>query len=1133
MNNDFSLNQGQMAQYGEYSSTNNSGEDILQATSKGETNFQTSTGFDEQYGSSYDVLQATSTAEGNGAQNGEYQSTDPIIDPGFNLGDFQTTDNATNVLDNQNASYDVLQATSAAGGDAQYGEYKSTNKNEGISSAEELINKYDFTTSTPIADTNQNTENIQGFDINAYQSSDVNSLINTENLTTSTPITDQNTGFDFGEYQTTDTTSNLQNMNEILHQSIEPEEGITGTIPDSSPLVDTNTNIESNIDTNIGFDATAFTTTEQKTTEAASQNFDFNNFDANTFTTSNQTQEFQTGESLVENTGIIDTTDYSKIGLNNEPTFDFSAFQTTTPIVDEKATTTAKTIETKTYQQYQPVVENKSNIETTDLTKNTEEFDINQYLTSVDYTTPTFDNTSYTKNDTTYDITPYFDSTGFSTNSPAETKTTVKTTTTTTQNQVTSPIVDVTSAFSSTSAEDTGLNIDIDKLLSTQNYNTGVTFTEYQTDTQISPKIIETTSIPKPTPIPNIKQAPLPVQTKTTTQVIKQAPIPVQTTTQIIKQAPLPVQTKTTTQVIKQAPIPVQTTTQVIKQAPIPEQTTTQIIKQESPIVDTGLTLGNLESFQQFDTNEIFKNYDSTKYQDFSIDELISSSPTIPVSVDHPVRIPQTTLPKPAPIPQVTVQKPLPVSQVPISEPIVIPPEPTKVDIPEFRPSVPVTIPETIPSFPVNIPEPMTSIPVTIPQPIIPTTLDTGATFGEHKTIVSQADNIQTTFTPPVQNIQTYTTTIPTPAPVQIPMPTPVSQSITVKVPKVQKVIVPKIQKVYVPSKKKIYVKRSSSVPRIAGTTVGYAQSSFVPPQAQIVRVPSTTSITVPKTLPYAQTSFVPPPTPVVAVPRPIPYAQKSVTVVQQPVTPVQTPVAVPRPIPYAQTSFVPPPTPVVPVQTPVAVPRPIPYAQKSVTVVPPPLVQSTATPIATVQPLSVPTIPISAKPPLPTVQSVIQTSSIATPQPQIIQTPMPAASVLGVPNVVKSTVPVQPVPALPVKSIVSQVVPRPVAPVSPVIPAQPIVGQLPQAMSQLPINNINGNPILNRGVMQPVSGMNRPIAYNANTYRPISLGRNVRPHNIGGYRTTSVGSVGSYGNTGNMNRPLQYGTRTYNARRL
>ena len=951
MNNDFSLNQGQMAQYGEYSSTNNSGEDILQATSKGETNFQTSTGFDEQYGSSYDVLQATSTAEGNGAQNGEYQSTDPIIDPGFNLGDFQTTDNATNVLDNQNASYDVLQATSAAGGDAQYGEYKSTNKNEGISSAEELINKYDFTTSTPIADTNQNTENIQGFDINAYQSSDVNSLINTENLTTSTPITDQNTGFDFGEYQTTDTTSNLQNMNEILHQSIEPEEGITGTIPDSSPLVDTNTNIESNIDTNIGFDATAFTTTEQKTTEAASQNFDFNNFDANTFTTSNQTQEFQTGESLVENTGIIDTTDYSKIGLNNEPTFDFSAFQTTTPIVDEKATTTTKTIETKTYQQYQPVVENKSNIETTDLTKNTEEFDINQYLTSVDYTTPTFDNTSYTKNDTTYDITPYFDSTGFSTNSPAETKTTVKTTTTTTQNQVTSPIVDVTSAFSSTSAEDTGLNIDIDKLLSTQNYNTGVTFTEYQTDTQISPKIIETTSIPKPTPIPNIKQAPLPVQTKTTTQVIKQAPlpvqtktttqvikqapIPVQTTTQIIKQAPLPVQTKTTTQVIKQAPIPVQTTTQVIKQAPlpvqtktttqvikqapIPEQTTTQIIKQESPIVDTGLTLGNLESFQQFDTNEIFKNYDSTKYQDFSIDELISSSPTIPVSVDHPVRIPQTTLPKPAPIPQVTVQKPLPVSQVPISEPIVIPPEPTKVDIPEFRPSVPVTIPETIPSFPVNIPEPMTSIPVTIPQPIIPTTLDTGATFGEHKTIVSQADNIQTTFTPPVQNIQTYTTTIPTPAPVQIPMPTPVSQSITVKVPKVQKVIVPKIQKVYVPSKKKIYVKRSSSVPRIAGTTVGYAQSSFVPPQAQIVRVPSTTSITVPKTLPYAQTSFVPPPTPVVAVPRPIPYAQKSVTVVQQPVTPVQTPVAVPRPIPYAQASFVPPPTPVVPVQTPVA----------------------------------------------------------------------------------------------------------------------------------------------------------------------------------------------------------------------
>ena len=1109
MNNDFSLDQGQIAQYGEYSSTNHSGEDILQATSKGETNFQTSTGLEEQYGSSYDVLQATSTAEGNGVQYGEYQSIDPIIDPGFNLGDFQTTDNTTNVLDNQNgSSYDVLQATSAAGGDAQYGEYKSTNKNEGISSAEDLINNYDFTTSTPIADTNQNTENIQGFDINAYQSSDVNSLINTENLTTSTPITDQNTGFDWGEYQTTDTTSNLQNINEILHQSIEPEEGITGTIPDSSPLVDTNTNIENIIDTNIGFDSTAFTTTEQKTTETAGQNFDFNNFDANTFTTSNQTQEFETGESLVENTGIIDTTDYSKIGLNNESTFNFNDFQTSTPIVDKKATTTTKTIDTKTYQQYQPLVENKPNIETTDLTKNTEEFDINQYLTSVDYTTPSLDNTSYTKNDTTYDITPYFDSTDFSTNSPAETKTTVKTTTTTTtQNQVTSPIVDVTSAFSSTSAEDTGLNLDIDKLLSTQNYDTGATFTEYQTDTQIYPKIIETTSITKPTPIPNIKQAPLPVQTKTTTQVIKQAPMPVQTTT-------------------------------------------TQIIKQESPIVDTGLTLGNLESIHQFDTNEIFKNYDSTNYQDFSIDELISSSPTIPISVDHPVRIPQTELPKPVPIPQVTVQKPLPVSQVPISEPIIIPPEPTKVDIPEFRPSVPVTIPEKIPSFPVTIPEPMPSIPVTIPQPIIPKTLDTGATFGEPKTIVNNVDNIQTTFTPPVQNIQTYTTTIPTPPPVQniqtttttiptpppiqIPTPTPLSQSITVKVPKVQKVIVPKIQKVYVPSKKKIYVKRSSSVPRIVASTGGYAQSSFVPPQTQIVRVPSTTSIIVPKTLPYAQTSFAPMPNPVVAVPRPIPYAQKSVTVVQQPAVPVQTPIAVPRPVPYAQSSFVPPPTPVVPVQTPVAVPRPIPYAQKSITVVPQPVVQSNATPIATIQPLSVPTIPISAaKPPLPTVQSIIQTSSIATPQPQIMQTPMPVASVLGVPNVVKSTVPVQPVPALPVKSIASQVVPQPVSPVSPIIPAQPIVGQLPQTMTQLPINNINGNQILNRGVMQPVLGMNRPIAYNANTYRPISLGRNLRPHDIGGYRTTSVGSVGSFGNTGNMNRPLQYGTRTYNARRL
>ena len=1085
LNNDFSLNQGQGAEFGEYSATK-SGQnsqpnfdssmeinlnenkgyedyqkttneigldseyapaegDFLQTADAGETDFKTSTGIEGQYESSFDVLQATSSAEGK-YEYGEYQSTnnmegggfsvddnafksnDPIIDPQFNLGDFQTTETTTNGLDNQ---YDILQATSSGEGEAQFGEYKATTNNEGISSAEDLINTNDFTTSTPIIDINQNTENTQGFDINAYQTTDTTE-VNTENLAISNPVNDANTGFDFGEYQTTEqtteqtaeTTSNLQNLNEILHQSIEPEEGATGGYTEPTQLVDTDTLNENtqnfdfgeykttNIDTNTGFDATAFTTNEPQTTDTTEQNFDFNNFD-----------------------------------FGNQQT-----------------TTTTTTTETNNYQQTEPTFQ--TNIESSP------EFDINQYLTS----TPTTESTTINTTNTT--------------NVP--------------------PV-------------NTGIDMDIDKLLSTQNYGTGETISEYQTNTQESPQIIETNN------------------------------------------EPLPIQ-----------PI----NTEIINEASIPVQTTTQIINQQEPIVDTGLTLGNLESTPKLDTNEIFGKTENN--QDFSIDELISSSPSIPVSVDRPVCLPQTTIPKPVPIP---TEIPMPQATIPKTEQITIPPITTT-----------------------------TTAPATLAEPIIPTNLETGATFGEYKTITNNVNNIQPTFTPPVQTL----TTIPTPVTTQIPqpIPPPVPRKI-VKVPKIKKVFVPKIKKVYVPSKKKIYIKRSSSVPSMIGRGVEYAQSPFAP-QAQIVRVPSATSISVPKTIPYAQNTLVHPPMPITqvptqaviprpipyaqnsipvvtqpavpvqttVVPRPIPYSQNSIPVVTQPVVPVQPPVAVPRPIPYAQKSVTVVPPPTVPVQVPAIVPRPIPYAQNSIPVVPsqvvpaqtpvviprqipysqnsipvitqpavpvqvpavvpqvatptvipvqtpavvpgpvpysqnsvpvvtPPVVQAPSTPITTLQTLPVQTIPITAaKPPLPTVQNMIQTSAVAPSQPQIVQTPMPVASVLGVPNTVNTTVPIQPVIPLPVKSIDSQVV-QPITQITP--PPQTIIGQ--------PLNITPVNQIINRAGMPTTLGMNRPAGYSSSTYRPNGLRNNIMPYQrVGGYRNTNVG---------NMNRPLQYGSRTYNARRL
>ena len=239
-NNDILLQQGEGAQFGEYTATksshpaqsnfsssldgiqsggesngeyqtttneiamdseyNPSGGDILQATSEGITlgdlkRASMKGGFGTQLGTSYDVLQATSVAESGNAQFGEYKSTTTkvngeksqftqsvdnkfstgegfdinafqannpvesnaqIIDQGFNLGDFNTTDSETKVnSEGFNTQFDIFQTTSSAHDTgAQFGEYQTTTSayTQKAQSAEANLDENAFTASTPLKD---------------------------------------------------------------------------------------------------------------------------------------------------------------------------------------------------------------------------------------------------------------------------------------------------------------------------------------------------------------------------------------------------------------------------------------------------------------------------------------------------------------------------------------------------------------------------------------------------------------------------------------------------------------------------------------------------------------------------------------------------------------------------------------------------------------------------------------------------------------------------------------------------------------------------------------------------------------------------------------------------------------------
>ena len=1164
------------AEFGEYQKTTNeiamdydnnpSGGDILQATSSGVTlgNFGAITtkvtDFNTQYGTSFDSM-----------------DVNPSND--FNLGEFQASDYATNNLGE--LGVDILQQTS---------------------SAENFVDSNAFAKNAP----NTNKDNTQNFDFSAYQGNDITS----ENLA-NILVDTNNTDFDYNEYQVS---QNEPDPNQILHQSIEP-----------------------GFETNSTTDAGAFQTNTQLNNINAKtenyQDFDFGEYQKTEVTgdtkSNIQNVENQTNGPILDTIPEFDTNEFGISEL-----VDTKTYQTASK--DVKDYSANEFIDTAYYQTSQPVISKPSHIQKIDsIALNPSQTVVKsgptlQKIDTAEYkkSEPNISSAVFSTSTPKYDTISGFDATSFGTTTTTKTTKTTTTTTTKTSSpamdvtdypvtkpntkatsdlqintannyQEFKPVVDTNSTIDTNALTTNSPEFDIDALLANQpaldNYDFNTT--SYQTTNQeFTSSGFDFSDITLPTQTTIVKQKPLPVQTQTTTIINKPTPLPVQTTTTIIKQAPLP--TKTT--IINSPPLPVQTQTTVIKskpittQTPLPVQTTTTVIKQApSPIQDTGYTLGNIESSPDFNIDEILKNYQtSTNLQqgrDSTIlDEFFSSPQSFKNNTPQPTAIPSiTTQVKQVKVPEYT--PPIPVT---IPEPIV----PTTLDtgatfgeykkssnieeiqtafspsfdlfnlnqgLPETIPpnqglpeTIPLNLPETIPpnqgfqeTIPLNLPEtipPNQGLPETIPSNIktVITTIPKveQQIINPEKIYLAPQNNIQVpqtityeqkSFVPQPQLVGTQTAQYTQKSYVPPPQLVEVTRRASFSVPKTmtyaQKPFVPPTQIVAtqmttpVSVPKTIPYAQTSFVPSpnirrvVVPQTIPYAQKSFVPPPAPVVTAPATTRVVVPQTIPYAQKSFVPPPAPVVTapatttrvvVPQTIPYAQKSFVPPPAPVVtaPATTRLAVPQTIPYAQKSFVPPPVPVVtaPTTTPVVVPQTIPYAQKSVlpyqtssNIVVPKTIPYTQKSIVVRQPLPVAQIPVTT--PVTTtlpVQPPATTTPVPIVQPQIVPRPVPVApSVIGAQNVVNSTLPVPTVTALPaVQSVAApQPAPQIIRPVAPMV-------------------------------------MNRPGVYNASTYRVGFSRMNPHPGLISGYRTNNIASVGT---VGNMNLPGQYTTRTYNARKL
>ena len=515
------------------------------------------------------------------------------------------------------------------------------------------------------------------------------------------------------------------------------------------------------------------------------------------------------------------------------------------------------------------------------------------------------------------------------------------------------------------------------------------------------------------------------------------------------------------------------------------------------------------------------------------------------------------------------------------------------------------------------------------------TNVNDAAEFGEYTT-TNKIDSLNAQYVTPIEPVISKPISNPvTPKSIpQIvvskPVPPPAvkpPKSVIVKVPKVKKVIVPKIQKVYVPSKKKIIVKKPNATTSIQQpisiqstltnpiqTTKVTALPKPVVPVASSVNLPySVVSIPAVQTTPVA----IAPKTQVpVASTVNLPYSVSSISAVQtkpvavapKPLVPVASTVNLPYSvvsIPAVQTTpvAVAPKTP-VPVASTVNLPysvASIPAVQtKPVAVAPKTQVPAASTvnlPYSVVSIPAVQTTPVAVTPKtqVPAASTVNLPYSVVsipavqtTPVAVAPKTQVPTASTVSLPYSVASipaiqastmpTLPIQPIPAIPLPAATQRLIPVstgkiasgvsaqktiPYSTMSQPIPystySQPVTNQNPipsttiatlpnpftsfiqnqqilpqtlptqsiiigqQQIPNLPYQTTSFNPLLQNNSV-PYGNMSRPNEYRISSYIPNFGGQLPLQKRLGGITNNTVG---------NMSAPRRYSSKTYNARKL
>ena len=376
---------------------------------------------------------------------------------------------------------------------------------------------------------------------------------------------------------------------------------------------------------------------------------------------------------------------------------------------------------------------------------------------------------------------------------------------------------------------------------------------------------------------------------------------------------------------------------------------------------------------------------------------------------------------------------------------------------------------------PIQMPQPLET-PVTQAIPPLQSAL---ALINQDNPITNEIDQGEISLAPPITNInaefvpQTQPMTMPPPPPPVVQKP----ESIIVKVPKIQQVIVPKVQRIVVPTKKTIYVRRQNGEAYIAEPTAPtFTGSLAISPTPNLnVQIPTQIS----------QTIQVPISSPTQTITGQVPLLPSQMNM---PVT--ASPTILPPPNPITSTVQV-ISSSVIPAQSAVPTLAPTPL------IVPAPTQIQTALPTQVARIPQIPSsLPIITQPPLQLrLAPVVKPNSYNT-FSQTNQYNSNSHPVLGqIPSIAPQENNLQ---NLPSATILTQM--------------NPIQNNLPQQINQIQNRNILGN---NYGIARPtmykVSTLNRPLA-----------NRIISPSF---QRFSTI--------TNNLNNPLGYTTRTYNARRL